>query len=31
VSPPRDAAMHLPARFAAIILTFMPVFLQQRT
>ena len=23
--------MHLPARFAAVILTFVPVFLQQRT
>ena len=23
--------MHLPARFAAVILTFTPVFLQQRT
>jgi SRSO17 transposase len=30
-SPPRDAAMHLPSRFAAVILTFAPVFLQQRT
>ena len=23
--------MHLPARFAVVILTFVPVFLQQRT
>src|SRR3954453_2550024 len=30
-SPPRDAAMYLPACFAAVILTFAPVFVQQRT
>src|ERR671912_2370607 len=30
-SPPRGAAMHLPPRFAAVILTFAPVFLQRRT
>src|SRR3954468_21861904 len=29
--PPRDAPMPLPACFAAIILTFAPVFVQQRT
>src|ERR1041385_3529253 len=30
-SPPRDAAMHLPACFASLILTFAPVFMQRRT
>src|ERR687898_1458691 len=30
-SRPRDTAMHLPACFAAVILSFAPVFLQQRT
>src|ERR1041384_125116 len=29
--PQRDAAMHLPACFASLILTFAPVFMQRRT